>query len=173
MSTPHSAMPSRPEILFVVEDAPPLRERIVRCLEAHGFPVDSARDAEEARERLSRMDPDLILVDLVLPRDSGFELCEFVRSQPHLDGALIMVMAERPTPQDRAHAEEAGANGYLVKPFTNDQLLSEVESLLAGFDNARRLRSDPPRARRSVTPPPPSVRTSEIPPSPRSTRRGS
>jgi DNA-binding response OmpR family regulator len=84
-----------------------------------------------------------------LPRESGFELCEYIRNQPRLRLVPILVVSDRSSPEDMAHAEHVGANAFLKKPFTRDKLLKYVITLLDGphssSPSVRRLRrSDPP-----------------------------
>ena len=76
--------------------------------------------------------PSLVCLDLTLPRESGFELCEHIRSDPRLRFVPILVMSERSSPEDMAHAENVGANAFLKKPFTREKLLKYVITLLDG-----------------------------------------
>ena len=93
--------------------------------------------------------PALVCLDLTLPRESGFELCEYMQREPRLRFVPILVMSDRASPEDMAHAEHVGANAFLKKPFTRDKLIKYVTTLLDGpyasRPSVRRLRrSEPP-----------------------------
>ena len=121
-------------------------------LEEEGFSVVTALDFHGAVKALDQCDPALILLDLTLPRESGFELCEHVRRQIKLNHVPLLVMSDRSSPMDMAHAERVGANAYLKKPFTRPRLVKYIESLLYGPHSSR------PSVRR--------LRPSDLPPKP-------
>ncbi len=118
--------------VLLVEDHPPEREMIRRALVGQGFHVETAVDYLGAVNYLSRLVPHLICLDLTLPRESGFELCEYIREDERLRFVPVMVVSDRSTPEDMAHAEHVGANAFLKKPFTRDKLIKYVVALLDG-----------------------------------------
>jgi DNA-binding response OmpR family regulator len=135
-------------ILFV-NDHPGEAETIQRHLTGAGFAVQMATDYQSAVKSLDVRIPSLVCLDLTLPRESGYELCEHIRNQRRLEWLPILVMSERGSPEEMAHAEELGANAYLKKPFTRDRLLKYIGALLDGpmasRPSVRRLRrSEPP-----------------------------
>jgi two-component system chemotaxis response regulator CheY len=127
-------------VLSVVAD-PSLKQVVERQLKAQAFDVVLVSDAESAIRTLETRKPHLVCIDLLLPRDSGYEVCEFIRRTPRLREVPILVMSERASAADRAYAEEAGANGFLPKPFSMNQFSEQVRALLAGDPlSMRRLR---------------------------------
>jgi DNA-binding response OmpR family regulator len=110
-------LPSRDTALLVTDD-PDLQAEMAAVLEAMGCEIVVAIDHRSAVARIRESAPQLICVDLALPRDSGFDLCEFVRSDPSRVSVQILVISDRDTPEDMADAEEAGANAFLRKPFS-------------------------------------------------------
>src|SRR5271170_2833535 len=135
-------------ILFV-NDHPGEAETIHRHLTGEGFTVEIATDYQSAVRLLGPRVPSLVCLDLMLPRESGYELCEYIRSQQRLAWLPILVMSERGSPEEMAHAEELGANAYLKKPFSRERLLKYLGALLDGpmssRPSVRRLRrSEPP-----------------------------
>jgi len=74
--------------------------------------------------------PDLVCLDLMLPELSGYEVCEFMRTEERLRGVPILMMSARSLPQDRALAEQVGASSYLVKPFKHKAFTAAVHALL-------------------------------------------
>jgi DNA-binding response OmpR family regulator len=118
--------------VLLVEDNPPEREAIRRVLVGQEFKVDATTDYHGAVQRLAASVPSLVCLDLTLPRESGFELCEYIRSDARLRFVPILVMSERSSPEDMAHAEYVGANAFLKKPFSREKLLKYVITLLDG-----------------------------------------
>jgi DNA-binding response OmpR family regulator len=118
--------------VILVEDNPPEREAIRRVLIGQEFKVDATSDYHGAVTLLAASIPALVCLDLTLPRESGFELCEYIRSDSRLRFVPILVMSERSSPEDMAHAEYVGANAFLKKPFTREKLLKYVITLLDG-----------------------------------------
>jgi DNA-binding response OmpR family regulator len=127
-------------VLSVVAD-PSLKQVVERQLRALAFDVVLVSDAESAIHILQTRKPHLLCVDLRLPRDSGYEVCEFIRQTPRLHDVPILVMSEGASAADRAYAEEAGADGFLPKPFSLKQFTEQVRALMAGDPlSMRRLR---------------------------------
>jgi DNA-binding response OmpR family regulator len=125
-------------VALVVEDDPVLQDAVRRHLEGMGLRVIVSFDYRGAVRNLTAVAPDVISVDLGLPAESGYELCEHVRSQPALAGVPILVSSERTFPEDMARAEEAGANAFLRKPFSMKQFEEAIKMLLADAPAASR-----------------------------------
>jgi len=118
---------------LVVEDQPSLRTVIVSGLSEARFAVRPVSDYRQAVSILRKVVVDLVLCDLTLPRESGFELVEHIRhAGMPLRVVPIIVMSDRTSPEDMAHAEEVGANAFLKKPFSKEKLLKYVVTLLDG-----------------------------------------
>src|SRR4051794_37735894 len=100
-------------LALVVEDLPSHQREVRKYLEQHRFKVETASDHASAVRALEKSVPQLVCVNMRLPRESGLELCEHIRVQRKLSFVPILVMSERATPEDMAHAEIAGANAFL------------------------------------------------------------
>ena len=124
-------------VALVVEDDPLLQRTMATQLERANFIVKAALTFDAAVGHLSSLKPDIACIDLGLPSRSGYELCEHIRSQANLVWLPILVTSERSFPEDMAHAEEAGANAFLKKPFTMQRLLKYVSALLDGPQTSR------------------------------------
>ena len=119
-----------PEIL-VVDDSNIMREMIVACLRPlSGAAFAHAASGLEAIERLSLQPCDLVVLDLNMPDIGGYEVIEFVRAQDRLKALPILVLTTRGDEESRARALDTGASSFLTKPFTPEQILREVTSLL-------------------------------------------
>ena len=131
-------------VVLVVEDDPAVQGAIQRGLEQREFTVRTAFDCRKAMLQLEAPPPDVVCIDLCLPDQSGYELCESIRQTPSCSDVLIVVMGDDAFPEHMVHAEMAGANAFLKKPFLMDTLAQCIESLLdrapASLVNARQLR---------------------------------
>ena len=115
--------------ILVVEDDARLRERLARYLAQEGFRVTAAGDAEEARARLGIVSPDLMVLDVMMPGESGLELTAWLRATHGLDLPVLLLTA-RGAPEDRIAGFEAGADDYLGKPFEPMELVLRIRALL-------------------------------------------
>jgi DNA-binding response OmpR family regulator len=114
-----------PRILFV-EDEPAIAEPFGRVLAREGFDVIGARSLGEARERLARRPPDLVLLDLSLPDGDGRDLCRELRGS-HVP---IIMLTARGTELDRVTGLELGADDYVVKPFSGAEVVARIRAVL-------------------------------------------
>jgi two-component system, OmpR family, response regulator MprA len=122
--------------LLVVEDDPQVRAMLARALGYEGFEVTCVPDAAGAMAGMRTADPELMLLDLLLPDEDGLEVCRRLREQgEHIP---ILMLTARDTVSDRIAGLDAGADDYLVKPFSTAELVARVRALL------RRARDDSP-----------------------------
>jgi DNA-binding response OmpR family regulator len=129
---PVASAPGVAGVVLIVEDEPELLYVMQRALVAQGFAVRSAFDCGKALAKLDNPPPDLICIDLCLPDQSGYELCEYVRRHPACAQVPVLVMGDAAFPEHMAYAEVAGANAFLKKPFRPEALVRCVESLVQG-----------------------------------------
>ncbi len=114
--------------ILIVEDDPSIRLGLKRSLEFEGFSVELARDGEEAIQRAFDKKPDLIVLDIMLPRVNGFEVCRTVRKY---DSALpILILSAKGEEGDKVPGPEPGADDYIVKPFSIRELTARIKAAL-------------------------------------------
>jgi two-component system chemotaxis response regulator CheY len=126
---------------LVIEDHPDARALVRTYLQTMELDVTEAADGRSAIRILKdakQSRPDLVCLDLMLPELNGFEVCEFMRSSPELQGIPILVMSARAKPMDRAFAEEVGATAYLVKPFKKNEFSRAVSVCIASTQPVER-----------------------------------
>ncbi len=116
--------------IFVIDDDPELLMMVGMILRRAGHETILANDSVEGSERLIKEKPDLLILDLMMPHMSGFEVCRKIRQTPDISELPIMILTARIQEQDRAAAFESGATDYMTKPITSRQLTSRVEQLL-------------------------------------------
>nr|WP_289039569.1 response regulator transcription factor [uncultured Allobacillus sp.] len=117
------------QTIMVVEDDPVNRKLVTDFLLENGYIVVEAADGEEAKEVFLREHPCMIILDLMLPKLSGEEVCQWVRKQERNEVSIIMLSAKAST-EDRINGLRLGADDYLVKPFDPEELLAHVEAVL-------------------------------------------
>jgi chemosensory pili system protein ChpA (sensor histidine kinase/response regulator) len=135
-AAPPAPRPAGP-VALVVDDSITMRRVTQRLLERNGFRVVTARDGLDAIGVLQDHRPDIILLDVEMPRMDGYEFARHVRSQATLAGVPIVMVTSRVSDKHRARAIEVGVNDYLGKPYQERELLQAVNALLgvaAGTD---------------------------------------
>jgi DNA-binding response OmpR family regulator len=120
---------SEPRSILVVEDDPKTVEIIRLRLESDGFRVSSANDGQTALDRIRGESPDLVVLDLMLPRIEGLDLCHIVRTELGSVVPIIMLSA-RSTEDDKLTGLELGADDYLTKPFSPRELSARISAVL-------------------------------------------
>jgi two-component system, chemotaxis family, chemotaxis protein CheY len=119
--------------LLVVDDSRVMREMVIACLRGEtGMTFDQAASGLEAIEKLSLRRFDLMVLDLNMPDIGGFEVIEFVRGQDKLRRLPIVVLTTRGDEQSKRRALELGASSFMTKPFTPEEIVGVVRSLVGG-----------------------------------------
>lgn len=118
--------------VLVVEDEPDTAEMLAEMLALQGYHIKKFYRAQEAIEHLQRHRPDAVVLDIMMPETSGLEVLRFLRSQEGLREVPVVVVSAKGLPSDIRTALEAGAQAYLVKPVTFNDLVDTVERLLHG-----------------------------------------
>jgi CheY-like chemotaxis protein len=119
-----------PPRILVVDDVPTVLAVLRIRLEAEGFEVVVARDGVEAIDRARETHPDLIVLDLMLPRLTGERVCEVLRGDPRTRPIPIVVLSARIGESERLRAFAAGADAFLTKPYDVGQLVGEIRARL-------------------------------------------
>ena len=116
--------------ILVVEDSLPTREMIRESLKSNGLGVEIAKDGLEAIEILQGYSPDLVLLDIVMPRMNGYELCRHLKSDPKTQNIPVVMCSAKREQFDRYWGMKQGADDYIVKPFSISELIGKIENLL-------------------------------------------
>jgi len=116
--------------ILVVDDEPFICRSLSYVLRKDNFEVFEARDGEQALEMIEDQRPDLVFMDVMMPKLDGLEVTRAVRSTPELDDIKIILLTAMGQDSDRVTGEEAGADAYLTKPFSPSKLLQRARSVL-------------------------------------------
>lgn len=120
-------------MVMVVDDSVTVRKVTSRLLERHGYEVVLAKDGLDAITKLEDVRPDIMLLDIEMPRMDGFEVASLVRHNPNLLGLPIIMITSRTGEKHRERAFQIGVNAYMGKPFQEQQLLETISELLAAM----------------------------------------
>ena len=119
---------SRQSLIWVIDDDPELRKLLDEYLVKQGFAVRTLADGRDLERRLIRERPDLLVLDLMMPGDSGLEICSRLRASG--DDIPVIMLTARNDPIDRVIGIEMGADDYLGKPFLPRELTARIQSVL-------------------------------------------
>jgi CheY-like chemotaxis protein len=122
--------------ILVCDNEAPLRALVHGTFDQERFTIVEARDGDESLERARSAEPDLVLLDVMMPGRSGLEVLRELRSDPKLAQTPVVMLTARAQAADLEAAEAAGADRFLTKPFSPAQLAELVEDLLGGRPRA-------------------------------------
>jgi len=116
--------------ILLIEDQPPIVNMLKMRLEAHNYEVITAGDGQEGLDRARKENPNLIILDVMLPKLSGYKVCQLLKTDPKYNPIPIIIASGR-TPQEiKKVSQEVGADAYVSKPFEAEVLLSKMKELL-------------------------------------------
>jgi DNA-binding response OmpR family regulator len=116
--------------ILIVDDEPNIVISLEFLMKKEGFEVAVASDGEEALAKVASFDPDLVLLDVMMPKKSGFEVCESLRSDPRHGGLLIVMLTAKGRDTEVAKGMAIGADAYVTKPFSTKELLAKIKDML-------------------------------------------
>lgn len=119
--------------ILIAEDQPDSRqllEDILERFQPYGVTVLSAADGQEAYDLAVNNHPDLVLLDVMMPGLSGYEVCERLKSDPEMENTYIIMVSAKTQPEDRKQAAVAGADEYVTKPYDMALIVERVTSIL-------------------------------------------
>jgi chemosensory pili system protein ChpA (sensor histidine kinase/response regulator) len=115
---------------MVVDDSITIRKVTERMLTRHEMKVVTAKDGVDAISQLQEIKPDVMLLDIEMPRMDGYEVATHVRNDPRLEDLPIIMITSRSGSKHKEKAMEIGVNKYMGKPFQEDELLENIHELL-------------------------------------------
>ena len=121
-----------PKKVLICDDEPYIRESVSYVAREAGFEVLTAEDGQEALETARRERPDLVFLDLMMPRKNGFQVCEALREDEATRGIYVIILTARGQEVDRERGVKVGANEYLTKPFSPRKLRQKMHDILDG-----------------------------------------
>jgi two-component system phosphate regulon response regulator PhoB len=133
----YSAMPKESPTILVVEDEVAIREMLNFSLERAGFAVQEAADARQAQDSINKSVPDLVLLDWMLPGISGVDLANKIRQGSRTRDLPIIMLTARGEEESKIKGLEAGADDYVTKPFSTQELIARIKAVLRRTGNLK------------------------------------
>lgn len=118
------------EKILVVDDSPTELKLMLAALQPEGYQLTTASDGEEALEKATQEQPRLMLLDVILPKKNGFQVCRQLKTTPGTQSIKIILVTSKTQDSDRFWGLKQGADAYMTKPFTDDELVAAVEEHL-------------------------------------------
>ena len=115
---------------MVIDDSQTIRRTAETLLAKEGFTVVTAQDGFEALSKIADHHPDLIFIDIMMPRLDGYQACALIKSNPRYASTPVIMLSSKDGLFDRARGRIVGSDEYLTKPFTRDELISAVRTHL-------------------------------------------
>ena len=128
-----------PETILVVDDDPDIARFVEVNLRSAGYDVAVAGDGEEALEKAGELRPDLVLLDVMMPRIDGFEVAQRLRKNPQTANTSIIMLTAKALSADKVTGLQSGADDYIIKPFDPIELLARVKGTLRRAKEMRNL----------------------------------
>lgn len=117
--------------VLIADDEPNIVISLEFLLTQEGYRVQVAHDGQEAWDAIQRQPPDLVLLDVMLPHLSGFDVCQKIRENPAWQGVRIVMLTAKGREVEISKGLALGADAYITKPFATQELLARVRALLA------------------------------------------
>ncbi len=118
--------------VVLVDDEANIRETVAFILDAEGIEVETASDGVEGLSAVKRLRPKVVLLDVMMPRMDGYEVCRSIRSNADLGGVFVLILTAKGQKADELKAMEVGADLYLSKPFDDEVVLRVIRAVFAG-----------------------------------------
>lgn len=118
------------KVILAVDDEPNILLSIEFILDMEGYEVHTARDGDEALDVAGRVRPDLILLDINMPRKDGYEVCRILRGREDMNGVKVIMLTAKGQTLERKKGLEVGADEYVTKPFSADELLTAIKTCI-------------------------------------------
>jgi DNA-binding response OmpR family regulator len=117
--------------ILIVDDEPNIVISLEFLMKKEGFEVAVANDGDEALAKVASFNPDLLLLDVMMPKKSGFEVCEALRADSQHAGLKIVMLTAKGRDTEMAKGLAIGADAYVTKPFSTKELVDKVKEMLA------------------------------------------
>ena len=117
--------------ILIVDDEPNIVLSLEFLMKKEGFEVAVANDGDEALAKVASFNPDLLLLDVMMPRKSGFEVCEALRADPSRAALKIVMLTAKGRDTEMVKGLAIGADAYVTKPFSTKELVDKVKEMLA------------------------------------------
>ncbi len=118
------------EIILVADDSPTEQKMVAAALHAQGYRIITAVDGDDAIDKATRESPRVVVLDVVMPKKNGFQVCRHLKSTPATQNIKVLLLTSKSQESDKFWGMKQGADAYMTKPFTEAELQSAVAKLI-------------------------------------------
>jgi CheY-like chemotaxis protein len=115
--------------ILIADDSTTERLNLTRILETAGYQVIQVHSGNEAKQGVEHYNPDLIMLDIIMDDGDGYQACRALKRNPVTQNIPIVMVSSKSNPVDRQWAEKLGANGYIIKPYSDQDVLQAITAL--------------------------------------------
>lgn len=119
------------KLILVVDDSPTDRQIAVSVCQSQNYRTETAAAGEEAIEKAAALQPDLILLDVILPQKNGFQVCRHLKNAPETKDIKVILVTSKSQDSDRFWGAKQGADGYLTKPYSDEELQELIDKTIS------------------------------------------
>ncbi len=116
--------------ILIADDNENIREALTSILEDEGHSLWIAKNGAEALEKVRQVSPDILILDVMMPEMSGYDVCRAVKNDPDLKKIFILMLSAKGQAAEQEQGKETGADDYIVKPFSPTDILARIKKLL-------------------------------------------
>jgi DNA-binding response OmpR family regulator len=116
--------------ILIADDNENIRDALAYLLEDEGFQLWIAKDGADALQKVRDVHPDILLLDIMMPEMNGYDVCRAIKSDPELQNTYIIMLTAKGQVAEQERGKEAGANEYIVKPFSPGEILVKIKKIL-------------------------------------------
>jgi DNA-binding response OmpR family regulator len=123
--------------VLIVDDEPNIVRSLQFLMTKAGYDVRVARDGEQALDEIAKAPPDLVLLDAMMPKRDGFDVCQTIRANPRWSGVRVIMLTAKGRDIEREKGMAMGADDYITKPFSTKEVVAQVEKVLGPAEGSR------------------------------------
>jgi DNA-binding response OmpR family regulator len=116
--------------ILIADDNEQIRESLASILEDEGYAMWTAKDGAEALRKAREIAPDILILDVMMPEKSGYEVCRTIKSDPDLKKTFVLMLSAKGQETEKERGREVGADEYFVKPFSPSELVARIKNVL-------------------------------------------
>jgi len=116
--------------ILIVDDEPFILKSLSFVLKREGFQVDSATNGLEAVEKIKENKPDIVFIDIMMPKKNGMEVCEWIRNDPNYKDIYVIILTAKGQETDREKGFSFGADEYMTKPFSPSSVVKRIREII-------------------------------------------
>jgi two-component system alkaline phosphatase synthesis response regulator PhoP len=116
--------------ILIADDEPYILRSLSFVLKKEGYDCETARDGEEALEKVKRFQPKVLFLDIMMPKKTGFEVCRTLKADPAYRGTKVIMLTAKGQQHDFDEAKSSGADDYVTKPFSPKKVLEKLSDLI-------------------------------------------